>query len=410
MRLDNFFNPRTVAIIGASNHIDKVGGILMKKALASKCKIVPVNPSHSEVFGVKCYNSIEDYKGGKIDLAVIAIPKEFVVRSLEDCGEKGIKNVIVISAGFKEVGDIKSEEKILEISKKYNISILGPNCFGIFNSKLNLDLTFAKTTPSNKNLGKNEGNVFISQSGALWSYIADLNLNPDKGFSGFVSLGNMVDLSFNDWIEYFSEDKNVSNIILYVEKVKNGKKFIEVCKKAVVKGKKIYAVKAGSSKEGEKAAFSNTASLASDYEIYKGVFKQAGVKLIGLEEAIELRTSKKKLNITGKVEIITNAGGAGALLSDYLAENGTKSYVRDILGTALAEDYRKALEESKENNIIVILTSQSMTQVEETAKIVVDFEKSSGKKVLVYFLGEKSVKNSNRIFEEAGVEYFNSLS
>jgi acyl-CoA synthetase (NDP forming) len=403
MRLDNFFNPRTIAIIGASNHIEKVGGILMKKALASKCKIIPINPSHSEVFGVKCYNSIEDYRGGKIDLAVIAIPKEFVVESLEDCGERGIKNVIVISAGFEEVGDKKDSEKILEIAKKYGIRILGPNCFGIFNSALGLDLTFAKTTPSN---GKN---VFISQSGALWSYLADLNLNSDKGFLGFVSLGNMVDLSFDEWIEYFS-DKNVENIILYVEKVKNGKKFIEVCKKAIAKGKKIYAVKSGSSKEGERAAFSHTASLASDYEIYKGVFNQAGVKLIGLEEAVGLRTSKKKLNITGKIEIITNAGGAGALLSDYLAENGIKSNVRDILGTALAEDYKRALEETKENNIIVILTSQSMTQVEETAKIVVDFKKSSGKKVLVYFLGEKSVKSSNRIFEEAGVEYYNSLS
>jgi len=403
--LDILFNPRTIAIVGASDHEEKVGGILMKKALKSKCNIIPVNPSHELLFGLKCYKSVIDIKE-KIDLAVIAIPKELVVKSIEDCAKKGIKSVIIISAGFSEIGDSKSEQKIMETAKKYGIRILGPNCFGIFNSELNLDLTFSNRTPGSGEI------VFISQSGALWSYLADLKL----GFRGFIGLGNMADLEFNDVIEYFLADKNTKSIILYIEKLKNGNNFLEVCKKANKNGKKIYAVLAGKSKEGKKATFSHTASLASDYEIYKGAFKQVQVKLCSsLEEAIE-DSGKNKIKETNKkiklheASIITNAGGAGALVSDYLAENSVKvNSLKDILGTALAKDYLEELERTHCNEIIAILTSQSMSEISETARVIADFKKRTGKLVLALFLGQESVSEANQIFEENKIPFFNTL-
>lgn len=413
MVLENFFNPKTIAIIGASDHPGKVGGILMEKASKSQCKLVPVNKSHDFLFGQKCYKSILDYKE-KIDLAVIAIPGMFVAPVLEECGKKGIKSVIIISAGFSEIGNLEAENKLKEIIKKYEIRVLGPNCFGVYSPIV--DLTFAKNTPKKGKI------AFISQSGALWSYLADLEL----GFSGFVGLGNMADLEFSDFIEHFLKDKETQAIILYIEKVKDGKRFLEVCKRAKKENKKIFAIKAGISKEGEKAAFSHTASIASDYLVYRGAFKQAGVELCkSLEEAIEkakkqeIFHKEKNLEVlkeirNKKVGIITNAGGAGALFSDYISEAcKIIGQPQDILGTALAEDYLKALkamEKTQVEDIVVLLTSQSMTPIKETAEAILDFKSNTKKKLFAFFLGEKSMQEANKIFEKNKIPYFNRLN
>jgi len=413
MRINNLLEPKRIMIVGASDHSDKVGGILMRKARISDCEIIPVNPNHDEILGVKCYKDILDYNQGKgkIDLAVIAIPRDFVYEELEKCGKKGIKEVIIISAGFSEVGNKEGEKRIKEIAKKYSIRILGPNCFGVCNPFKKLDLTFSKTSP-----GKGEI-AFISQSGALWSFIADLSAGI-FGFSGFVSLGNMEDLEFYDFIEHFFRDKKTKSIVLYIEKLKDGRKFMKACREAIKKGKKIYAVHVGESKEGKKAAFSHTASIASNYLIYKGMFKQVGVFLCdSLEEAFEKASSKsfkekinKNVKLGKEIKIITNAGGAGALLSDMLSRKGFKILEdKDILGTALAEDYKKELEESAEKNIIVILTAQSMSEIEKTARVITDFKNKTGKQVVALFLGRQSMKKANEIFEENKVDYFNGL-
>jgi len=409
MSVNNFFNPATIAIIGASNHIKKVGGILMKNALKSNCKIVPINPSHDELFGLKCYKSVLDFKG-EIDLAVIVIPKDLVASAIEECGKKGIKEVIIISAGFSEVGNISDEKKVKNIAEKYKIRFIGPNCFGIFSPNKNLDLTFSITTPKKGSI------AFISQSGALWSFMSDRF--SDVGFSGFVGLGNQADLEFNDFIEYFSEDKNTKSIILYIEKLKNGKKFIEKCKKAIEKGKKIYAVKAGKSEEGKKAAFSHTGSLATDHDIYLGAFNQAGVILCEtLVNAVSLASEKKldtikikKLRLENKIRIITNAGGAAALVSDYISEKGFKiSESRDLLGTALAIDYKTAINSIQDNStIIVLLTPQSMTEIKDTARVIAEFN-NAGRKIVAVFLGGKSMNDANDIFEKNKIVYFNDF-
>jgi acyl-CoA synthetase (NDP forming) len=407
--LSDFFNPRTIAIIGASDHLDKVGGILMKKVLASKLEVIPVNVSHDFLFGKKCYKSVLDF-GGNIDLAVIAIPAKFVAQSLEECGKKKTRNVIIISSGFSE-GE-EDPEKLIKIAKKYDLKFLGTNCFGICNPSRKLDLTFASTMPRNGKI------AFISQSGALWSYISDYG---DFGFSNFASLGNMENLDFNDFIKYFSKDKNTSSIVLYVEKFKDGQEFISVCKKAIKRGKKIYAIKGGSSSVGEKAAISHTASVASDYAIYKGVFKQAGV--IQCDSFLEMfeKASGKKISYEkvkmpqGDSFILTNAGGAGVLLSDHLSRKGIDLIEKpmDILGTARSEDYAKAFDEIKKlkfENLYVIVTPQSMSDNEDIAWKIIEFSKENkNKKVIGVFLGGKSVQKAKDLLKKNNILCVDSI-
>ena len=377
----------------------------MEKSILSGCKIIPINPKHDSISQIKCYKSLMDYPG-KIDLVVIAVPEEFVLSVMEECAKKEVRDVIIISAGFSEAGNIKLEQEITNFATHNGIRFVGPNCFGIFNSKVHLDLTFSAEISHHGDI------AFVSQSGALWSYVSDLGI----GISKFVGLGNMADLEFSDFINYLANDKETKKIILYIEKIKKGKEFIEACKLAVKRGKKIYAIKAGKSKEGERATFSHTASLASDYEIYRGAFKQSGVVLCEtIEEAIE-KASEKTIELKEKsvklreVDIITNAGGAGALVSDYLSEKNIKiNSLRDILGTALAEDYSKALESTQAKEVIVVLTPQSMSEITKTAKLIVDFEKKSKKKIVALFLGKISVKGQHLLFEKNNISYFNDL-
>lgn len=403
--LNKFFNPKTIAVIGASKHSGKVGYILMEKLSNFKGRVVPINIKHKEVGGKKAYKSILKYPK-KIDLVIIAIPAKGVKQVLKNCGEKKIKNVIVISAGFVEVGNKKLEKEIIKVAEKYKINLLGPNCFGIVNPYLNLDTTFANTSAKKGHI------AFISQSGALWSYLSDISFSKKGiGFSGFVSLGNMVDLDFSDFIEYFDEDKKTKKIVLYIEKLKDGKKFIDICKKSK---KEIIVIKAGKTKKGTEATISHTGSLATDFEIYKGAFKQAKIKLVdslslafGLKKKIKISLDKKK-----KVVIITNAGGAGALVIDYLVGRGfdVKPPI-DLIGTALAKDYKLALERMKDknHNIIVIFTPQSMSEPDETAKVIVDFKKKYNKNIIAVFLGVNSVKIAKAILKDAGIKCIGNI-
>ena len=396
--IENFLNPNTIALIGASEKPNKVGTVLMQKLEKFKGKVIPINPSSSTIFSKTSYKTVLEYKE-KIDLAIIAIPAEAVPKVLMQCGKKKIKEIIIISAGFQEVGNTKLQKQLEKIKQKYKLNILGPNCFGIFNPKLDLDTTFANTTPKKGNI------AFISQSGALWSYIADLNM----GFSGFVSLGNMSDLGFNEFLEYYIKDKSTKKIILYIEKLKEGNKFIELCKSTK---KEIIVIKAGKTFQGNKAAISHTASLATDYEIYSKAFLQAGVRQVNtLAEALNLETQNIDEYLTGKnVLIITNAGGAGTILTDKLVEKGFKvEGPKDILGTATAIDYRKALSKIEQDyhNIIVILTPQRMSEPTKTAQEIV---RSHWKdRSIAIFLGNKSIQEAKRILETNGVKVFINL-
>ncbi len=400
--VNGLLNPKTIAVIGASEHPGKVGNVLMKKLLKSKKEIIPINIEHEKIYGRKTYASILNYKR-RIDMAIIAIPAPGVKKVLEECGKKKIKNIIIISAGFSETGNEKEEKELIKIGKKYRMNILGPNCFGIANPYINLDTTFS-------NLSAQKGNIaFIAQSGALWSYLADVSFSDKKlGFSAYISLGNMADLGFDDFIEYFNKDKKTKKIILYIEKLKDGKKFIEICKNS---NKQIIAVKSGRTKKGNEATLSHTGSLATDFEIYKGAFRQAKVKSENsLASAFEIK--KKDINPEGKkIAIVTNAGGAAALLTDHLIEKGynVKKPI-DLIGTALAKDYKKAfnnLKKSDADSVIAIFTPQSMSQPEKTAQEIVSF--SRYKSVIAVFLGRNSVKKSKKILERNKIPCFTDI-
>jgi len=382
--IKNFFVPKTIAVIGASDNPLKVGNVLMKKLCECKRKVIPINIKRPTVAGKKAYPNVLKYPG-KIDLAVIAIPAKFVNSALIECGKKKIKSVIVISSGFGEVGNKRLENQMLNTAKKYKIRILGPNCFGVANPYLKLDTTFSNTSPQPGNI------AFISQSGALWSYISDFNFK----FSGFVSLGNMSDLTFSDFIEYFNKDKKTKKIILYIEKLKLGKKFIEICRKSK---KQIIIIKAGKTKKGSEAAISHTGSLATDFAVYRGAFKQAKVKVVdSLAEALGIKKEKIKLK-SKKAKIITNAGGAAALLTDYLTQQGIEVQVKDLLGTALAKDYKKEIKRSK-GQLVVVLTPQKMSEPTKTAQVI-------PKSAIACFLGKKSLQRAVKILKTKNIKYY----
>lgn len=399
--LKNFINPKTIALIGASNNLQKVGGILMEKLLKFKGKIIPINIHESYVQRKKAYQSILKIKD-KIDLTIIATPSKTVIPLIQQCIQKKIKNIIIISAGFSEIGNKKQEEEISQLAKKHSLNILGPNCFGIANPSINLDTTFS-------NISSKKGDTaFISQSGALFSYIADYNI----GISKFISLGNISDLNFSDLIEYLNKDNNTKKIILYVEKLKQGKKFIKICKKS---NKKITIVKTGETKISSNAALSHTGSLATDFEIYKGAFKQAKIKQINsLAKAFNIQQPKIPLKLKNKKTIIiTNAGGAGALLSDELTKKRIKIIQKpiDLLGTAQPLDYKKSLEKIKKNIdfITIILTPQKMTQPLEVANTLIEFNKKNKKKIIAFFLGDKSIKEATHLLKKNNIKVFNSI-
>ncbi|MDD2654960.1 MAG: CoA-binding protein, partial [Candidatus Omnitrophica bacterium] len=268
--INSFFSPSSVAVIGASRHPGKVGYEVLRNISNKKIKVYPVNPAAKVIMGEKVYASVLDIKG-VVDLAVVCIPAEFVPQVVEECGKKNIKNIIIISAGFSEVGQHgkEMEDKVLKIAKKYKIRMVGPNCLGVIVPKSELNASFFSDIPC---VGET---AFISQSGALGVAILDWSLKSNFCFSGFVSVGNMADVSFSELIEYFGNDKNTKVIALYIESVKKGKEFMEVCRK-VSKKKPIIILKAGETEEGVKAASSHTGALAGNYKVYEAAFKQFG--------------------------------------------------------------------------------------------------------------------------------------
>ncbi len=421
--LDNFFYPKSVAVIGASNKFGKVGNALMHNLKMFKGKVFPVNLNENKVLGIKAYKSVLDIKKN-IDLGVIAIPEKGVYSVLEECGKKEIKNVIIITAGFGETGNNEGQNRLIQISKKYNIRILGPNNFGNVNPYIDLDTSFSKLTPEKGNI------ALISQSGALWVYISQLSLG-QFGFSIFSSLGNMIDVDFADIIEYLNNDKNTKVIVCYIETLKDGKKFMDICRKSK---KPIITIKAGATQAGQKAALSHTGSLAGEIEIYKAAFKQCGVHLVEtVEDAFDKAQFLVNQNLKGnKTVIITNGGGLGVLCADYCAKNNLDvvklpdSLIRhldlshnwsrnnpiDLVGDADHTKYKEIFLKLEENhffdNVIIILSQQEMIDVYKVSKEIVNFRKRSKKNVVCCLVGiGENIDRAKKLLKENGIlSYF----
>lgn len=429
IKAEKFFNAKTIAVIGAAREEWKVGHIIFKNLVNVKhLRVFPVNPNTKEILGHRCFKDLFEIPY-EVDLIIIAVKSEIVPEILIQAGKRKVSAAIILSAGFSESGNTELEEKIKEIARKNNINILGPNCFGILSPYKEINTTFFEGMP------EKGGIAFISQSGALGVAVLDLALKEKIGFSGFVSLGNMLELDFSDFIEYFARDDKTKVIVIYMEGLKEarGKRFVDTCQKAG-KIKPIFILKSGKSLRGKEAAKSHTAALASEQGVYESIFKQAGI--IEVESVSELFSVSNLYSKYGKIGkracIVTNAGGLGVLCTDSCSANNIEiaslpdeiieklnkilpsawshNNPIDLIGDALAERYGKVFEildkEKWFDFFIVLLTPQYMTQPLETAKLILNLKKP----VVACFMGGEKVnssvefmkKNNIPIFEDAG--------
>jgi acetyl coenzyme A synthetase (ADP forming)-like protein len=316
-RLESFFKPKSIAVVGASRDTRKIGHEALKNILISdyECEVYPINPHEKEILGVKCYKKITQIPNS-LDLVIISVPAKTVPQILRDCVQKKVKNVTIITSGFGEVGNEDSEEELKKIIKNSNIRVLGPNVMGYKNSSDGLDASFVFGKARKGNLS------LISQSGALGIGMIYLANNEFVGISKIIGVGNKIDIDDDDLIDYFAQDTDTKVIGLYIEAVKDGRKFMTSIKKCQ---KPVLVVKAGKSQAGARATASHTGSMAGSDKIYGAAIKQSGG--IRCRDIIELFDMARALAGQppaqgNRIGIVTNGGGLGILLTDACEENG----------------------------------------------------------------------------------------
>jgi acetyltransferase len=424
LNLDSVFKPQSVAIVGASTKAGSVGNDVVKN-LASDFvgKIYPVNPKAEEIDGLKCYPSLSSISE-KIDLVIIIVPAAITTAILEEAGSLGVKGAIVISAGFKEVGNIDLENQLKEISKKYEIALIGPNCLGIINPAIKLNASFAPLMPASGSV------AFISQSGALCTAVLDSAREMNVGFSKFMSVGNKAVIDEANILEYLANDVETKVIALYAEQLTEPEVLMKNIKK-ISRGenaKPIIILKSGRTSAGAGASASHTGALAGNDAAYAALFRQAGViRADSVEELFDYIKifSGNKLAPAHKIAIVTNAGGPGVLAIDAAIDNNleiaqlsenTKTALTntlppaanvnnpvDVLGDGRADRYQIALEavlnDEQVEAAVVILTPQSTTEVEATAQEIVASRLKYNKPIAVAFMGEALVAGGLQILK-----------
>jgi acetyltransferase len=403
--LEAFFEPTSIAIIGASRKTGKVGHEVIKNVLESgfNGKIFPVNPKAEEILGLKCYPSVLKIPD-EIDLGVIIIPAAFVPKVVEEAGKKGIKALIIISAGFREVGGegTKLEDEIINICKKYHIRILGPNCLGLIDAFTPINISFAPTKP------QKGGAAFISQSGALGTAILDWVQDQRIGLGKFISLGNKADLDETDLISELADDDETSIILLYLEGVKRGDEFLRVTQK-VTRKKPVVILKSGVTQAGARAASSHTGTMAGSDLAFNIAFKKAGIiRVETAEELFELAEvfTTQPIPEGPNVAIITNAGGPGILATDACEKHGLKMAP---MSSNTVKKLREKLPPASEevNSGLIILAPQAMTEPLSIAKAIVNSKHVfKGKPILTSFMGGGTVTKGIEEIEKAGIPNF----
>ena len=429
MSYQALFYPKSIAIIGASRNIKTVGNDVVKNLVTQGFKgtLYPVNPKADILYGQKVYATVAEIPE-QIDLAIIAIPAQFVPEALIQANDKGATAAIVISAGFKEAGNTELEEQVAKVCVERNITLVGPNCLGIINPEIKMNASFAGVMPI-------EGNVaFVSQSGALCTAVLDYAMDLHIGFSKFMSTGNKAVIDELALLKYFATDEKTKVIAMYVEQLENAPELISVVKQISLgeNAKPVIILKSGTTQEGSSAIASHTGSLAGGDTAYDALFSQAGIiraNTIGeLFDYVQV-FSKSKLVPVENVTIVTNAGGPGVLTTDAVINSGlhlakleestitklqeflpkaanTNNPV-DVLGDAVGETYQKTLDvlvnDVNTDALLVLLTPQSMTEIRKTAHAVVHSHYYGQKPVLASFMGQETVHPGMKIMQEAGV-------
>jgi acetyltransferase len=427
--LDAIFNPKGVAVVGATERPNTVGRTIFYNLITNPFggTVYPVNPGRDSVLGVKAYKSLSDCPGD-IDLVVVVTPSQTVPGIVQEAVDKGAKGAIIISAGFKERGPegIALEERVMAIAQD-KMRIIGPNCLGVMNPIGGMNATFAAAMANPGNIG------FLSQSGAMCTSVLDYSFEENLGFSAFVSVGSMLDVDWGDLIYYLGDDPRTEAIVIYMESVGNARSFLSAAREVALK-KPIIVVKAGRTEAAAQAAASHTGSLTGSDDVLDAAFRRVGV--LRVDEISDIFytaevLSKQPRPAGRRLSIITNAGGPGVLATDSLIRDGGEladisdetmtalneilpeawSHANpiDILGDATPETYAKSLEvASKDENadgMLIILTPQSMTDPTKTAEYLKPYA-NIGKPVIASWMGGEEIRAGEQVLAQAGIPNF----
>jgi acetyl coenzyme A synthetase (ADP forming)-like protein len=435
MGLESFFNPQSVAIVGASRQKGKVGYEILSNMIAAgyKGKIFPVNPNADTIEGLKCYPNLESIEQVP-ELVIIIVPAKIVPVVLQQCAKVKVKSAVIITAGFKEVGKEgkQLEDQVIQIAKQAGIRVIGPNCLGVIAPANKLNASFGGDLPAEGVIG------YISQSGALLAAILDMANANDIGFSKLVSIGNKADVDELDVIKALGEDPDTKVIAGYLESITNGNEFVRQAER-ISHNKPILLIKSGASEAGAKAASSHTGSLAGGEVAYESAFARAGIiRCNSIKQQFDFAQAFafQPLPAGPSVAVITNAGGPGIMAADAiedkeltfakLNEETVKKLAAnlppasnlynpiDILGDALADRYEFALDVAiKDPNVdivLVVLTPQAMTESAATARAIVKISQKNQKKpILSCFLGAEKVEEGIRILRNGKIPCYDSL-
>ena len=432
--LDQLFNPDSIVVVGATPKEGKVGNTVLKNIISSmnkskaEVRIYAVNPKYDRILDVTCYPSVLTIDAA-VDLAVVVVPAVGVPKVLEQCGGKQIKNVVVISAGFKEAGREGAvlESELIRISDKYDLNLVGPNCLGILNTHASLNATFGRATPP-------EGNIaFLSQSGAFVLAVIDWSKAANVGFSKVVSLGNKAVLDECDFIEYLAKDNETAVITMYLEDIRAGSRFMEVVRQ-VTKTKPVVVMKSGRTEAGAKAASSHTGSIAGSSEAFSAAFQQTGViEVNSINDLFDFSLTLSRIRgINGGIAIVTNSGGPGVMAADAIEEYGlelaafdrvTIDKLRalhianfynpvDVIGDADSEKFGTALgivsADERVGAIIAILSPTAQIEFDKAADFVLN--STEKKPIIPVFMGGETVMGAVARFKKYGItNYFDPV-
>ncbi|MEM2105039.1 MAG: bifunctional acetate--CoA ligase family protein/GNAT family N-acetyltransferase [Candidatus Bathyarchaeia archaeon] len=429
--LDKIFNPKSVAVIGASDKEGSVGAKLLRNLVGVGYQgvVYPVNPFKSTVLGIKAYPSVLKIPW-RVDLAIIATPAHTIPQIMEECGKAGVSGAIIISAIYKDAGKSRDaiEKQILKYKSDYGMRIIGPNSFGVMRPKIGLNATFA-------NKAALPGKIaFISQSAALCASALDWASDAHIGFSAVVSTGSMLDVDLGDLIDYFGVDAQTRSIVLYLECVKNARKFMSAAR-GFARAKPIVVVKAGRFSESAEATCSHTGELCGDDAVYDAAFRRAGIvrvealsDLFNCAEALAMQPNPKGPSLT----IITNAGGPGIIATDTLIAKGGKlarlsndtinalkdvlppycsiSNPIDVFEEATPERFKKVIEiclqDPNSDGFLIIYTPQGATDPMTIARIIVEASKRTSKPILASLLGEDGCRMARRVLQKNRIPAF----
>jgi acetyltransferase len=430
--MQRMLDPKTIALIGATESVGAVGRTIMENLMRSENRaIFPINPHHESILGVTCLPSIGAVPE-RVDLAVVATPASTVPDVLLECAEAGVRGAIVVSAGFSEIGSegIALERRIKATLRKYPMRVVGPNCLGIIRPTVGLNASFLTVAPAAGDI------ALISQSGALGTGMLDWAVGAHVGFSLFASVGSMVDVDFADLVDFLGEDPHTRSILIYMETIGNARRFMSAAR-SFARNKPIIVLKPGRYTESARAARSHTGAMAGDDEVYEAAFKRVGVlrvhEVADLFHAAEVLDSRR-LPVGPAVAIVTNAGGLGVMATDSLIEHGGRladlsektvnaldaalppywSHANpiDVLGDASSDRFvaavKACLADPGVNGILVLYTPQGNARPDEMAAQVAALVTGSPKPVITVLMGGETVAVGREIFQSAAVPCYNT--